>query len=108
MAFPVSPYIDQEDGALRIAGTRVGLSSIVAGFHDGESPDKIALEFPTVTAAQLYGAIAYYLANRKLIDDFFAGVDRDFERRVRPLGETNPELFARLEAARQQLSSKRT
>jgi hypothetical protein len=27
---------------------------------------------------------------------------------VRPLGETNPELFARLEAARQQLSSKRT
>jgi uncharacterized protein (DUF433 family) len=108
MAFPVSPYIDQEDGALRIAGTRVGLSSIVAGFHDGESPDKIALEFPTVTAAQVHGAIAYYLANRKLIDDFFAEVDRDFERRVRPLGETNPKLFARLEAARQQLSSKRS
>src|SRR6266699_2543394 len=108
MAFPVSPYIDQEDGALRIAGTRVGLSSIVAGFQEGESPDKIAKEFPTVTVAQVYGAIAYYLENRRLIDDFFAEVDREFERRVRPLGETNPELFARLEAARQQLSSKRT
>jgi uncharacterized protein (DUF433 family) len=108
MAFPVSPYIDQEDGALRIAGTRVGLSSIVAGFQDGESPDRIAQEFPTVTVAQVYGAIAYYLEYRKLIDDFFAKVDREFERRVRPLSETNPELFARLEAARQQLSSKRT
>ena len=108
MAFPVSPYIDQEDGAIRIAGTRVGLSSIVAGFREGESPDKIAKEFPTVTVAQVYGAIAYYLENRKLVDDFLAEVDREFERRVRPLGETNPELFARLEAARQQLSSKRT
>jgi len=108
MSFPVSPYIDQEDGAIRIAGTRVGLSSIVAGFREGESPDTIAKEFPAVTVAQVYGAIAYYLENRKLVDDFFAEVDREFERRVRPLGETNPELFARLEAARQQLSSKRT
>ena len=108
MAFPVSPYIDQEDGALRIAGTRVGLSSIVAGFREGESPDRIAIEFPTVTVAQVYGAIAYYLENRKLVDDCLAEVDREFERRVRPLSDTNPELFARLESARQQLSSKRT
>jgi uncharacterized protein (DUF433 family) len=108
MAFPVSPYIDQEDGALRIAGTRVGLRSIIVGFQEGESPEKIAQEFPTVTLAQVYGAIAYYLENKKLIDEFFAEVDREFERRVRPLSETNPELFARLEAARQQLGSKRT
>src|SRR5437773_11812522 len=103
MAFPVSPYIDQEDGAIRIAGTRVGLSSIIAGFRESESPDKIAREFPTVTVAQVYGAIAYYLENRKLVDHFFAEVDREFEHRVRPSGETNPELFARLEEARQQL-----
>ena len=101
MAFPVSPYIDQEVGALRIAGTRVGLSSIVAGFREGESPDTIAKEFPAVTVAQVNGAIAYYLENRKRIDDFFAEVDHEVERRVRPLSETNPELFARLEAARQ-------
>lgn len=108
MALPVSSYIDQEDGAIRIAGTRVGLSSIVAGFREGESPDKIAKEFPTVTVAQVYGAIAYYLENTKLVDDFLAEVNGEFERRVRPLSGTNPELLSRLEAARQQLSSKRT
>ena len=108
MTFPVSPYIDQEDGALRIAGTRVGLSSIVAGFQEGESPDKIAQEFPTVTVAQVYGAIAYYLENKKLIDDYFREVEREFEREVRPLSETNPALFARLEEARRQMGSKRT
>ena len=71
MAFPASPYIDQENGALRIAGTRAGLSSIIAGFQAGESPEKIAQEFPTVTLAQVYGAIAYYLENKKLIDDYY-------------------------------------
>jgi uncharacterized protein (DUF433 family) len=78
MRFPESPYISQEDGALRIAGTRVGLSSIIAGFQEGESPEKLAQEFPAVTLAQLYGAIAYDLDNKKVIDGFFAEVDREF------------------------------
>jgi uncharacterized protein (DUF433 family) len=46
MRFPESPYISQEDGALRIADTRVSLEPIVAGFQEGESPEKIAHEFP--------------------------------------------------------------
>jgi uncharacterized protein (DUF433 family) len=108
MRFPESSYIDQNDGALRIAGTRVGLDTIIAAYQEGESPEEIAQEFPAVTLAQVYGAIAYYLENNLTIEDFFAEVEREFLRRVRPLSETNPELFARLEAARQQLSSKRS
>jgi len=34
----------------------------------------------------VYGAIAYYLENRKLVDDFFADVDHDFERENANLG----------------------
>ena len=108
MALPESPYIDQRDGACRIAGTRVGLDCIINARQEGESPEEIAQSFPTVTLAQVYGAIAYYLENKKLVDDFFAEVEREFQRRVRPLSEQDPELFARLEAARQQLGSKRT
>jgi uncharacterized protein (DUF433 family) len=63
MAFPVSPYIDQEDGALRVAGTRVGLSSIVSGFHEGESPDKIAQEFPTMSSNAECGRWARRILN---------------------------------------------
>ena len=107
MAFPASPYIDQEDGALRIAGTRVGLSSVVAGIEEGESPEQIVQSFPTLALAQVHGAIAYYLDNKKLIDEYFAEVDREFERLVPPLSQSNPELFARLEAAREKMASKR-
>ena len=107
MTLPASPYIDEQDGALRIAGTRVGLSSVVAHFQEGQTPEQIVESFPTVTLAQTYGAIAYYLENKKLIDKFIDEVDREFFRRVRPLSETNPELSSRLGAARTQLGSKR-
>ena len=56
----------------------------------------------------MYDAIAYYLENEKLIDDYIAEVQREFERMAPPLSQSNPELFARLMAARQQMSSKRT
>ena len=108
MAFPVSHYIEVRDGALRIAGTRVSLDSVVAHFQEGRTPEQIAHSFPTVTLAQAYGAIAYYVDNQKVIDDHIAEIEREFERRVRPLSETNPALFARLEEARRQMGSKRT
>src|SRR5580704_4213257 len=106
MAFPVSPYIEERDGALKIAGTRVSLASVVISFTEGESPEKIVRSFPTLTLAQVYGAIAYYLENETLINDHIAEIQREFERSVPPLSQTNPELFARLKAARRQISSK--
>jgi len=33
MRFPESPYIGQENDALRIKGTRVGIEAIVAAFQ---------------------------------------------------------------------------
>ena len=108
MAFPVSPYIEERDGALKVAGTGVSLASIVISFTEGESPEKIVQSFPTLTLAQVYGAIAYYLGNEKLINDYIAEVQREFERSIPPLSQTNPELFARLKAARRQIGLKRT
>jgi uncharacterized protein (DUF433 family) len=107
MAFPISPYIEERDGALKIAGTRVSLASVVISLTEGESAEKIAQSFPTLTLAQVYGAIAYYLENEKPINDYLAEVQREFERSVPPLSQTNPELFARLKAARRQIGSKR-
>jgi len=108
MTLPESPYIDQADGACRIARTRVGLHTIVAHFQEGRSPEQIVESFPKVTVAQTYGAIVYYLENKELIDAYIAQVEREFERRVRPLSEQNPAVFAGLEEARRQMTLKRS
>src|SRR5580658_7362895 len=106
MVYPASPYLDQRGGAIRIAGTRVSLASVVIGFQDGESPEQIVKSFPTLTLAQVYGAIAYYLENEAMIDGYLSDVQREFERSVPPLSQSNPELFARLQAAREKMASK--
>jgi len=108
MVYPTSPYIDERDGALRIAGTRVSLASVVIGFQEGESPEQIIKSFPTLTLAQVYGVIAYYLENEKMINEYLSQVQHEFERSVPPLSQSNPELFARLQAAREKMASKRT
>ncbi len=108
MRFPSSEYIDQEDKVLRILGTRVSLSSVVAHFRAGKTPEQIVESFPNVSLTQAYGAIAYYLENKKVIDSFISDVDREFFSHVRSMKETDAELLSRLEAARQQLGSKRT
>lgn len=107
MAYPVSPYIEERNGGLYVAGTGVSLDSVVIRFQEGASPDKIVQSFPTLKLSQVYGVIAYYLENEKIIDDYIVEGDRELEKSVIPLTQTNPELFARLEAARRQTGSKR-
>jgi uncharacterized protein (DUF433 family) len=102
MAFPPSPYVDQIDNGdwgigLRIAGTRVSLSLVVVRFREHQTPKQIVESFPTLSLARVYGAIAYYLENQSMLDDYFAEVEREFERRVPPISAWNPELAERLE-----------
>jgi uncharacterized protein (DUF433 family) len=108
VADPVSSYIEERDGALYVAGTGVSLESVVIRFQEGASPEKIVHSFPTLRLSQVYGVIAYYLENEKAIDDYIVEGDRELDKSVLPLSQTNPKLFARLEAARRQISSKRS
>jgi uncharacterized protein (DUF433 family) len=106
MTYPASPYIEERNGGLYIAGTRVSLDSVLINFLHGASPEKILQAFSTLKLSQVHGAIAYYLENEKTIVDYLAEGERFFESAPR-LSQTNPELFARLEVARQEFSSKR-
>ena len=107
MAYPVSPYVEERDGGLYVAGTRVSLDSVVIRFQQGASPQNIVQSFPTLKLWQVYGVIAYYLENERMIGDYISEGEREFERSAVPLSQTNPDLFARLEDARQRIGSKR-
>jgi uncharacterized protein (DUF433 family) len=107
MAYPASPYLEERNGGLYVEGTRVSLDSVVIRFQEGASPERIVESFPTLKLSQVYGVIAYYLENEEMIKDYIAEGERELERSVPPLSQSNPDLFARLEAARRQMSTKR-
>jgi len=96
MAYPASPYIEERNGGLYVAGSRVSLDSVVIDFQDGASPEGTVRSFPTLKLSQVYGAIAYYLENEEMIKEYMAEGQRELERTVPPLSQSNPELFARL------------
>jgi len=107
VTYPVSPYIEERNGGLYVAGTGVSVDSVVIRFQEGSSPDKIVQSFPALRLSQVYGVIAYYLENEKRISDYIAEGERELDQSAVPLSRTNPDLFARLEAARRQIGSKR-
>ena len=61
-------YIEYRQEAYWVVGTRISLDSIVYSFQRGLSPESIVQSFPLLTLEQVYGAIAFYLANHSEID----------------------------------------
>ena len=66
-------YIEQRDSNYYVAGTRISLDSIVYAFRRGESPETICQNFELLHLEEVYGAIAYYLANQADIDAYLTG-----------------------------------
>jgi uncharacterized protein (DUF433 family) len=93
-------YVEQRNGGYYISGSRVSLDSVVYGFLRGESPEGIADSFPALRLEQVYGAIAFYLANQQAIDAYLEEGQREFERLRAEARRNNPGLYARLDAAR--------
>ena len=71
-------YVEQNNGAYRVAGSRVSLDSVVYEFLNGASPESISENFPTLTLEQVYGAITYYLAHQEEIDHYLAQGEAEF------------------------------
>lgn len=99
-------YVEQRNGGYYVQGTRVSLDSVVYGFRGGASPEKIAETFPSLTLAQVYGAIAFYIENRGDIDAYLEQGEKAFEESAPPLSKTNLQLHEKLERARRQITSK--
>ena len=89
-------YIEQRNGAYYIAGTRVSLDSVVYAFLRGESPEGIAESFPALGLEQVFGALAFYMANREIVDRYLGEGEREFEAMRREAWRNHPALYARL------------
>ena len=98
-------YVEQRNGGFYVAGTRVSLDSIVYSFKTGDSPETIRQNFSSLTLEQVYGAIAFYLAHKQKVDANISEGEEELNRSVPPLSESRPELHARLERARHEMST---
>ncbi|SRR6266567_687490 len=93
-------YVEEREGGYYVLGSRVSLDSVVYAFLRGESPEGIAESFPALSLEQVFGALAFYLANRETIDNYLRAGREEFARMREEARRRNPALYAKLETAR--------
>jgi uncharacterized protein (DUF433 family) len=104
----LASYFDfiRED-AIRIAGTRVGIETVVRDYNEGASPEEIVLRYPTLSLEQVHATITYYLANREPVEAYLERVrqrqEEGWQEQQRHPSEFVVSLRERLERQRQAL-----
>ena len=64
------PFRWDEAGGIRIGSSRVTLDSILASYHNGSTPEEIAIQYSVVRLEDIYSTIAYYLNHRQEIESY--------------------------------------
>ena len=100
-------YIEQRDGNYYVAGTRISLDSIVHAFRRGESPETICQNFELLRLEEVYGAIAYYVANQADIDVYLIRQSGKWAEGRRDADPLPVNLRERLMRARDELHTAR-
>jgi uncharacterized protein (DUF433 family) len=94
-------YIEQRNGGYFFKDARVSLDSVVYAFLRGESPEGIAESFPSLGLEQIFGALAFYFANREFVDQYLRQGQEEFEALREQSRRNNPALYRKLAEARQ-------
>jgi uncharacterized protein (DUF433 family) len=66
---PVPLEADRE-GVLRVGGTRVTLDTVVDAFREGATPEEIVQQYPSLSLADVYAVIGYYLQQQPEVEAY--------------------------------------
>lgn len=91
-------YVEYRDGEYLITGSRVLLDSLVYDFREGRSSESLRQAFPTLTLAEVFGALAFYLDHQAEIDAYLTRREEEYTTRYQAARAQDPEFYQRLEA----------
>lgn len=87
------PIETDAGGLIRVGSTRVTLDTVVAAFDSGATAEEIVQQYPSLTLADVYWVIAYYLRHESKVRAYRAERQRkaaqareENERRFEPTG----------------------
>ena len=102
------PLVTDADGAVRVAGSRVSLETLVTAFDEGATAEEIVQQYPSLSLGSVYGVIAYVLEHRAIVDSYVTERRRTAsELQAEVEAHTPPDGFrARLLARRRSPSDK--
>ena len=101
------PLVVTEQGTIRIKGSRVSLDSIVHHFKLGATAEQIVQSFPSLSLADVYSSIAYYLTHRQEIETYLEQ-QRVAADNLQDQLESNPNYQAEISELRSRILRRST
>ncbi|MEX0703175.1 MAG: DUF433 domain-containing protein [Planctomycetales bacterium] len=109
MTFPLAaeapPLREDASGSVRVGNSRVLLELVIRAFQNGATPETIVQRYPTLSLADVYAVITYYLRHRDEVVDYLARRESEaaevrerIEERQGDLSEIRKRLAARRQA----------
>ena len=87
-----SDYFEEVTGGeIRIKGSRIAIDTIVEQYNSGSTPEEMAGTYQSISLAQIYVTIAYYLSNRAQVDAYIEEGYRIIDEFIRNQ-DKNPAL----------------
>jgi uncharacterized protein (DUF433 family) len=100
------PLQTDAHGVVRVGGTRVALDTVIGAFARGATPEEIVQDYSSLSLADVYAVIAYYLRNRPSVDAYLQeqrqqgeAIQRQMEAAYDPTGVRERLLARRKETA---------
>lgn len=115
------PLRVERDGTVRVGQTRVTLDTLVSAYQSGATPEQIVLQFPSLSLADVYESVGYYLRHTEQVSAYLAsreahativrqqiGSDRttqEIRERLRTRREIDEQDIAAIEESERQIAS---
>jgi uncharacterized protein (DUF433 family) len=74
-----TPLTQETDGTVRISSSRVTFDTVIGAFQKGATAEQIYDSLPSLSLAQIYGAIAYYLEHEADVETYLRERREDAE-----------------------------
>jgi uncharacterized protein (DUF433 family) len=84
---PTVEQVQEREGEYYVVNTRVPVGVVIAAWQRATTPQHIVEQFPSLSLADVYGVITYYLDHQQELDAHFARLQDRTER---------PEYYADL------------
>ncbi|HEY8694624.1 MAG TPA: DUF433 domain-containing protein [Chloroflexota bacterium] len=97
------PLKVDQDGVMRVGGTRIPIDRVVYEFNTGATPEEIVLRYDTLRLDDVYFAIGYYLRHKTEVDAYLAEREREAQENIAKIeaklswSEVRARLLARMQ-----------
>jgi uncharacterized protein (DUF433 family) len=69
---PPVPLNTDIDGVVRVGNTRITLDTVIGAFKEGATAEEIVWQYPSLSLADVYAVIGYYLQRQSEVESYLA------------------------------------